>query len=345
MRLGEVEKVQRARAKHLGLRAFVGERSAVTSTADFSRAVARAAGGRRRGAGARDRRRPVQRPARRRPSWRRAIPELDLYDPDVGDGHRRAGHRVVQGRPRRRRWRPTRASPTPRAPSSTRGSRSCVVYASSHGFQRRVSQLELLADGGAGGLAERRDAARLLVHACSASWRSWRRPPPIGRKAAERALRRLGRAPGRDLRGAGGLRSRHGRQPAAPSRRRGVGQRPLQGHCRSSPASSAQRIAPEFVTRRTTTARCPAGWARSRSTARACRRGARRSSSAACSPATSSTPTRPASCRAAVDRQRRALGRPTRRTSARPTSILEAGDDLAAGDHPLGARAGCTSPS
>ena len=37
VRLGQVEKVQRARAKHLGLRAFVGERSAITSTADFSR--------------------------------------------------------------------------------------------------------------------------------------------------------------------------------------------------------------------------------------------------------------------------------------------------------------------
>jgi PmbA protein len=39
VRLGSVEKVQRARAKHLGLRAFVGERSAVLSTADFSRAA------------------------------------------------------------------------------------------------------------------------------------------------------------------------------------------------------------------------------------------------------------------------------------------------------------------
>jgi PmbA protein len=36
VRLGKIEKVQRARAKHLGLRAFVGERSAVLSTADFS---------------------------------------------------------------------------------------------------------------------------------------------------------------------------------------------------------------------------------------------------------------------------------------------------------------------
>jgi PmbA protein len=38
VRLGKVEKVQRSRAKHLGLRAFVGERSAILSTADFSHA-------------------------------------------------------------------------------------------------------------------------------------------------------------------------------------------------------------------------------------------------------------------------------------------------------------------
>jgi PmbA protein len=36
VRLGKVEKVQRSRAKHLGLRVFVGDRSAITSTADFS---------------------------------------------------------------------------------------------------------------------------------------------------------------------------------------------------------------------------------------------------------------------------------------------------------------------
>ncbi len=36
VRMGKVEKVQRARAKHLGLRTFVGERSAITSTADLS---------------------------------------------------------------------------------------------------------------------------------------------------------------------------------------------------------------------------------------------------------------------------------------------------------------------
>ncbi len=36
VRLGKVEKVQRARAKHLGLRAFAGDQSAIISTADFS---------------------------------------------------------------------------------------------------------------------------------------------------------------------------------------------------------------------------------------------------------------------------------------------------------------------
>ena len=37
VRLGTIEKLKQARQKHLGLRAFVGERSAVTSSADFSR--------------------------------------------------------------------------------------------------------------------------------------------------------------------------------------------------------------------------------------------------------------------------------------------------------------------
>src|SRR5262249_10298825 len=37
VRLGEIEHIKQARQKHLGLRAFVGERSALTSSADFSR--------------------------------------------------------------------------------------------------------------------------------------------------------------------------------------------------------------------------------------------------------------------------------------------------------------------
>jgi PmbA protein len=37
VRLGEIEKLKQARQKHLGLRVFVNERSAITSSADFSR--------------------------------------------------------------------------------------------------------------------------------------------------------------------------------------------------------------------------------------------------------------------------------------------------------------------
>jgi PmbA protein len=37
VRLGKVEKVQRARGKHLGLRAFAGDRSAILSSSDFAR--------------------------------------------------------------------------------------------------------------------------------------------------------------------------------------------------------------------------------------------------------------------------------------------------------------------
>src|ERR1700690_699501 len=37
VRLGEIEKLKQARQKHLGLRVLIGARSAVTSSADFSR--------------------------------------------------------------------------------------------------------------------------------------------------------------------------------------------------------------------------------------------------------------------------------------------------------------------
>ena len=84
VRLGKVEKVQRARAKHLGLRTFVGERSAVLSTADFSRAsleqlaadavaLARVtAADPYSGLPAAD-------------ELATAVPELSLYDPAVGE--------------------------------------------------------------------------------------------------------------------------------------------------------------------------------------------------------------------------------------------------------------------
>ena len=141
-------------------------------------------------------------------------------------------------KPRRRRATPTRASPTPRAPSSTPAAH-LVLYAASNGFsgsyRSSSCSLSVRAGGDAGrhawsattGTASQRHLARSIS------------PAAIGRTAAARALRRLGARQVDDLRGAGRLRSRHGGQPAAPSRRRGLGQRPLPRHCRSSPTSSA----------------------------------------------------------------------------------------------------------
>src|SRR5512147_1650161 len=82
VRLGDIEKLKQARQKHLGLRAFVGERSAITSSADFSRdalerlaedtcALARIT---------------APDPYSGLPDaaeLARTIPDLDLYDPDV----------------------------------------------------------------------------------------------------------------------------------------------------------------------------------------------------------------------------------------------------------------------
>ncbi|MEW6301732.1 MAG: DNA gyrase modulator, partial [Thermodesulfobacteriota bacterium] len=39
VRMGEVEKIHNAREKRMGVRLFVGQRSAITSTADFTRAA------------------------------------------------------------------------------------------------------------------------------------------------------------------------------------------------------------------------------------------------------------------------------------------------------------------
>jgi len=82
VRLGEIEKLKQARQKHLGLRAFVDERSAVTSSADFSRdallrlaadtvALARVIAG--------DPCAGLPDPA----DLATVIPDLDLYDPEV----------------------------------------------------------------------------------------------------------------------------------------------------------------------------------------------------------------------------------------------------------------------
>ena len=191
VRLGEVEKVQRARAKHLGLRAFVGERSAVLSTADFSRAsleqLAADAVALARVTAAD----PVQRPARRPRSWRTAIPELSTST--IRPCATSPPSRPPNGaRPARR----PRCEADPRITNSEGaefdGGSHVVLYAASNGFQRFVPHLELLALRRAGRVAERHRWSATTGTACSAIWRALERPEDIGRTAAARALRRLG---------------------------------------------------------------------------------------------------------------------------------------------------------
>ena len=225
---------------------------------------------------------------------------------------------MVQGRRGRGAARPIRASPTPRAPSSTPAA-ICVVYAASNGFTRRLPQLELLARGRPGGDAERHRCSATTGTACSATSAALEPPEAIGRTAAARAAAPPRRAQGPDLRGAGGVRSRHGRQPAPPPRRRRLGQRALQGH-----------VVPHRQARRARSRRAfvnvdDDGTLRRRPRLEAVRRRGpadaahARWSRAACCAATCSTPTRRASCRAARPATRRARS-PIRRTSARPTS-------------------------
>ena len=159
-----------------------------------------------------------------------------------------------------------------------------------------------------------------LTRGAHASPRS-RTPAAVGRRAAERALRRLGARARAHLRGAGDLRSAH-RARACCGQLAGC----VIGLC----ASTARRrflagklgeaIASERVTidRRRRGAR--AASAAGPSTARGCRRGAPWWSSAACSRASCSTPTRRASSAcASTGNATRGAGQRARRR-ARPTS-------------------------
>lgn len=188
VRLGEVEKLKRARQKHLGLRVFVGERSAVTSTADFTRdaldrlaadscALARVlaadpcAGLPERGTTATE------------------IPTMDLYDPAVEalapeDAIEMATRAEAAAR-----------EADPRISNSEGGelgaSTGSVLYASSRGFRGsyRTSSVSLSAvpiashDG-----AMQRD----YWYSAQRKLQRLESPEAIGRKAAERAVRRLG---------------------------------------------------------------------------------------------------------------------------------------------------------
>ena len=188
VRLGEVEKLQRARERRAGLRVFVGESTAIVSTADFAPAalaalaqdacvLARATSPDRHGG----------LPERR--FLAAAQPDLALWDPavetveppDAVARAREAEDAALGFAPEIRN--------SEGAEFSSGGGR--VAYASSHGFAGayRGSSFSLVAVP----IAER-DGAMQRDHWWAASRRLDGLPPgaDIGREAARRAVRRLG---------------------------------------------------------------------------------------------------------------------------------------------------------
>lgn len=188
VRLGSIEKVQRSRAKHLGLRAFVGERSAILSTADFSPAsltqlaadaVALA-------------RVTAADPFSGLPEASElasSAPDLSLYDPAVAEVTAEQATEWCQA---------GEAAALDADPRITNSEGSefdagshLVVYAASNGFQGsyRSSSCSLSVVPVAA-----HDGAMERDHWYSVQRHLAKLEPPaeIGRKAAARALRRLG---------------------------------------------------------------------------------------------------------------------------------------------------------
>ncbi len=187
VRLGEVEKIKQARQKHLGLRVFVNERSAITSTADFSRdALERLA----------DDTCALARVIAPDPfaglpdkaELARTVPDMDLYD--AGIAAITADHAINSAREAEQAALTADRRITNSEGASFATSVGRIVYASTLGF-----------------MGEYRDATVSLSVVPVASengamqrdyWYSVQRklarlepPAAIGRKAAERATRRL----------------------------------------------------------------------------------------------------------------------------------------------------------
>jgi PmbA protein len=188
VRLGSIEKVQRSRAKHLGLRAFVGDRSAVLSTADFSRdslvqlaaeAVALA-------------RVTAADPFSGLPEGSElagAVPDLSLYDPAIGDVTAEQAAEWCRAGEAAALEADSRITNSEGAEFD--GGSHLVVYAASNGFQGayRSSSCSLSVVPVAA-----QDGAMERDHWYSAQRQLAKLEPPahIGRTAATRALRRLG---------------------------------------------------------------------------------------------------------------------------------------------------------
>ncbi len=188
VRLGEIEKVQRSTAKHLGLRAFSGKSSAIASSADFSRdALARLA--EESVALARVTAADEVSGLPEAGEIATEIPDLDLHDPAVAelDAERAIG------------WcKEAEAAAMDADPRITNSEGSelgsgthRVVYANSHGFSGSyrssscsLSAVPVATDNGSMERDYWYSARRRLADLDA--------PAAIGKRAAERTLRRLG---------------------------------------------------------------------------------------------------------------------------------------------------------
>ena len=188
VRLGSVEKVQRARAKHLGLRAFVGDRSAVLSTADFTRASLEQLAGDAVALArvtAADTFSGLPDPS----ELATGVPELSLYDPAVNSvTAEQATEWCKAGE--------AAAMETDPRITNSEGAEfdagsHLVVYAASNGFQGafRTSScsLTVVPVASQNGSMERDHWYSVQRHLDALD-----SPEEIGRTAAKRALRRLG---------------------------------------------------------------------------------------------------------------------------------------------------------
>ncbi len=188
VRLGEIEKVQRSTARHLGLRAYAGKSSAITSSADFSReSLARLA--EESVALARITAADEFSGLPDRSELADSIPDLDLYDPSIRDLSAETATELCKEAEAAAMDADERI--TNSEGSEFGGGTHRVQYSSSHGFtgsyQSSSCSLSAVPVATENGAMERDywySARRKLSELES--------PVSIGKRAAARALRRLG---------------------------------------------------------------------------------------------------------------------------------------------------------
>lgn len=188
VRLGKVEKVQRSRGKHLGLRVFAGERSAIVSTADFSEGSLAALGADAVALArvtAPDPASGLPRPD----EIARTVADLDLDDPALAEVT------AEQATEWCREAEAAALDADPRIANSEgaefEAGGHLVVYAASNGFRGAyrssrcsLSVAPVAAENGSMQRDHWYDVKRHLARLA--------KPASIGRRAAERTLRRLG---------------------------------------------------------------------------------------------------------------------------------------------------------